>query len=266
MVVGLTAGLAMGLVLMAPIPHTLAAPGDLDTTFGADGTVTGPDLASAHAIAIQADGKIVAAGVGEKGFVLARYDPDGTLDTTFSGNGKVITPFLSGGTIYDVAIGSDGKVVTAGGAAGERGNAKFAIARYNPDGTPDTTFGGDGKVTTDLSKPTNHDAGFDAAYAIAPQADGKIVAAGVAAGGRFGLARFNPDGTLDTSFSGDGMSTTNSTPGGRGDRGRHPDRRQDRRSRKRERVRFRAGPVPRLMSDGIHQAGAWDRRRVDRAT
>jgi uncharacterized delta-60 repeat protein len=191
----------------------LAIPGDLDTSFGGDGKVStnftsGFDGASA--LAIQADGRIVAAGTsGGRKFALARYNTDGTLDTSFGGDGKVTTNFTSG---FDgasaLAIQADGRLVAAGTAAGR----KFALARYNTDGTLDTSFGGgDGKVST------NFTAGNDLANGVAIAPGGAIVAAGSAgvegADPRFALARYNSDGTLDTSFGGDGKVMTNFTAG-----------------------------------------------------
>jgi uncharacterized delta-60 repeat protein len=189
--------------------------GTLDTTFSGDGEVTtdftsGDDFA--WTMAIQADGKIVAAGgAGGKGerFALARYNTDGTLDTTFSGDGKVTTDFTSGYEYIDaIAIQpSDGKIVAVGSANYYGSHPKFALARYNTDGTLDTTFSGDGKVTTAFGSAQSW--GFATAI---QSTDGKIVAGGQA-GSRFALARYNTNGALDTSFGGDGMVTTNFTPG-----------------------------------------------------
>jgi uncharacterized delta-60 repeat protein len=182
--------------------------GSLDTAFDGDGKVT-TDFAGlsdeANAISIQGDGKIVAAGVariglnGPQDFALARYNTDGSLDTTFGGDGKVTTDFAGANDqAHAVAIQGDGKIVAAGLAGSD-----FALARYNTDGSLDTTFGGDGKVTTDFAGPT------DQAHAVAIQGDGKIVAAGFAGSDfDFALARYNTDGSLDTTFGGDGKVTT----------------------------------------------------------
>jgi uncharacterized delta-60 repeat protein len=194
----------------------LAAGGDLDQTFGGDGNVTtnftsGND--GAGDLAIQPDGKIVAAGrasgtAGFGRFALARYKPNGALDTTFGGDGKVATNFTVGSDWANgVLIQADGKIV----AAGTANVGRFALARYNPNGTLDATFSGDGKVTTNLTS------GVDIAAGVASQADGKIVAGGEAGfccewTGSF-LARYKTDGTLDTIFSGNGKVTTNFTAG-----------------------------------------------------
>src|SRR5262249_27696796 len=148
----------------------------------------------AWAVLIQSDGRIVAAGssnnINKYDFALARYNPDGTLDTSFNGSGKLTTAI---GTADDsaltVAIQSDGRIVAAGSS-----DDNFALARYNLDGMLDTSFNGTGTVTTLI--------GFanDIARAVAIQSDGRIVAAGSSNNGTkddFALVRYNPDGTLD---------------------------------------------------------------------
>jgi uncharacterized delta-60 repeat protein len=191
------------------------ADGTPDTTFSGNGrVVTGftPNHDEATGIAIQADGEIVAAGVSGLGdssdFALARYNPDGTLDTSFGGDGKVTTDFSHKPDVGSaLAIQHDGEIVVAGST--RKGVLSFALARYHTDGTLDTSFGGDGKVITDFTSSV------DEAHGIAFQADGKIVAEGLANGernGKFALARYNADGTLDTSFGGDGKVTTDLTP------------------------------------------------------
>ena len=183
--------LLLGLLALPPAAH---GAGELDPSFDGDGTVLTDfgALDVANGVAIQADGKIVAAGGSVSGsFALARYNPDGSLDPTFDGDGRVLTDF---GLDFDVASGiaiqADGKIVAAG-TSGEFDAANFALARYNPDGSLDPTFDGDGRVLTDFGA---RDEGFD----VAIQADGKIVAAGFSDAGanphNFALARYLPDG------------------------------------------------------------------------
>jgi uncharacterized delta-60 repeat protein len=187
-------------------PSALAAEaGDLDTSFDSDGRVV-TDLGAfdvANGVAIQPDGRIVAAGgrgtMSSSDFALARYNPDGSLDPSFAGDGTIETGFGGEPSAANaVAIQPDGKIVAAGET--DFGDGRFALARYNPDGSPDTDFAGDGRVLTDIG------GGDDGANAVAIQPDGKIVAAGNTAfgGGNFGLARYNPDGSLDTTFAGNG--------------------------------------------------------------
>jgi uncharacterized delta-60 repeat protein len=175
--------------------------GTLDTTFSGGQVATdfGQTQDRATGIALQPDGKIVAAGFAEsplhRGFALARYNSNGTLDATFSSDGRVTTDFGSTGGISvaylnGVALQPDGKVVGAGFTDPSPGERQFALARYRSDGTLDTTFGVDGRVTTDIG-----DGDTDIAWAILLQPDGKIVAAGQANtisddGGDFALVRY----------------------------------------------------------------------------
>jgi uncharacterized delta-60 repeat protein len=191
-----------------------ATPGDLDPTFDGDGKVT-TDFSSrdeAHAMAIQGDGKIVAVGftgpLDGTDFALARYKTDGSLDPTFDGDGKVTTDIDSrSDTALAVALQADGKIVAAGGAFTVSGTVDFALARYNPDGSLDPTFGVGGTVTTDVAVGLD-----DVALAVAIQADGKIVAAGDAVTlltpADFAVARYLPNGSLDPTFGAGGTVTT----------------------------------------------------------
>lgn len=173
--------------------------GSLDSSFDADGKVStdfgGSD--EGNSVAIQADGKIVVAGISDSELAVARYLPDGSLDSSFDADGRVTTTFPGGGFGYALAIQSDGKILVAGSSG-----VDFALARYLPDGSLDSSFDTDGKVTTDFGAS-------DRSKAVAIQADGKILVAGVTpAGWNFALARYNTDGSLDTSFDGDGKVTT----------------------------------------------------------
>ena len=189
-----------------------AAPGDLDLTFSGDGKQTtnlGFGASRAAAIVRQPDGKIVAVGSdrqhGDDDFALARYNTDGSLDTSFSGDGKKTTDF--GGDddqATGVALQGDGKIVVVGSAGGCCFTPiNFALARYNPNGSLDTSFSGDGKQTTDFG-------GDGGANGVALQADGKIVAVGTRAADAptSRSPATTPNGSLDTSFSGDGKQTT----------------------------------------------------------
>jgi uncharacterized delta-60 repeat protein len=185
--------------------------GSLDASFSGDGKETtdfgGDELATA--MALQGDGKIIVvgqAGADDRDFALARFNPNGTLDTSFSGDGKETTDLGGGSDLAQgVALQGDGKIVVAGFAGTTSPNGDnfgdFALARYNPDGSLDTTFSGDGKQTTDFGVA-------DFANGVAIQGDGKIVAVGDTDDDNFALARYNTDGSPDTSFSGDGKQTT----------------------------------------------------------
>ena len=114
-----------------------------------------------------------------KNFALARYNPNGSLDTTFSGDGKQTTDFGGVDGANAVALQGDGKIVAAGFAARDR--ADFALARYSPNGSLDTTFSGDGKQTTNVGV-VDSDGGSERGSGVALQGDGKIVAAGLGRG------------------------------------------------------------------------------------
>lgn len=205
------AALVAAAVLAAALP---AARGDLDPTFGSGGKVTtdfgGNEIG--WSVAVQPDGKAVVAGDRfdpgpSDDFVLARYTANGALDSSFDADGKVTTDFnnhFSGA--FAVALQADRKIVAVGYGFASTGPQDFALARYNPDGSLDQSFGAGGKVLTTF-QPNS----IDGAGAVALQSDGKIIA-----GGRtrstpttdFALARFMPNGALDASFDGDGLVVT----------------------------------------------------------
>jgi uncharacterized delta-60 repeat protein len=180
-----------------------------------DGT---PSFDLLTTLVLQPDDQIVAGGeVGGEifgdlhDFALARYNPDGSLDPTFGSSGKVTTDFKDNGfdLLYALVLQPDGKLVGGGRTTpvggSEGGNFDFALARYNPDGSLDPTFGNDGKVTTDFAMQD------DAVRALAIQPDGKILAAGRARvndSTDFALVRYNPDGSLDATFGTAGKVTT----------------------------------------------------------
>jgi uncharacterized delta-60 repeat protein len=148
------------------------------------------------AVAIQGDGKIIAAGDSFNGgnylwsIALARYNSNGSLDTTFGAGGKALTDF--GGGARAVAIQSDGKIVAAGYSYDSPYN--FLLVRYNSNGKLDAGFGSGGVVLTNMG---------GAATAVAIQSDNKIVAAGYFYNGigyDFAVARYNSNGTLDATF------------------------------------------------------------------
>lgn len=194
-----------------------AAAGDPDESFTGDGRARTDFFGSydeATDVIQQTDGKILAVGYVNTrttgvDFGLVRYNSDGSLDTSFGGDGKVNTDFGNSEFGLGVALQLDGKIVVCGIKVIEN-QSNFAVARYNMDGTLDPTFGGDGKVTTDFFGEDDTGASVDI------QADGKIVVAGKAdrtspsgMTSDFAVARYNTDGTLDQTFSGDGKVTTN---------------------------------------------------------
>src|SRR5215475_2223394 len=161
MVVGIVAMLLASVAWgaqQATVVGMAAAAGGLDPTFGSGGKVTTNFFGStdgASAIAVQTDGKIILAGVSfnpntTDDFALARYNPDGSLDTSFGTGGKVNTDFFGlGDEALAVAIQPDRKIIAAGRVTSLITFADFGIVRYNADGSLDTSFGVGGKVTTD---------------------------------------------------------------------------------------------------------------------
>ena len=184
--------------------------GTLDSSFGTGGIAT-TDLGGADDQALDAallpDNGIVAVGrtdalgVLKAAFGVVRYLPDGTLNPSFGSGGIVTTPVFGKGAVANaVAVQPDGKIVVAGFAIGASGiDSDFALARYNPDGTLDSTFGTGGIVTTDLGTQD------DDARALAIQPDGKIVVVGNTAD-KVALARFTVDGSLDPTFGSGGVT------------------------------------------------------------
>lgn len=189
-------------------PTNTPTPGGvLDSTFGNNGKVIsniGSRVGSsdvARAIAVQTDGKFVAGGYSydgaQKDFALIRYNTNGSLDSSFGSNGRLILSLSSGDDeIHGLAMQTDGKILV-GGSANINSNGEFAIVRFNSDGSLDTSFGASGKIIT----PVSNDRDYIQALAVQP--DGKIVAAGVG-GTAFVVVRYNSDGSLDAAFDGDG--------------------------------------------------------------
>lgn len=201
----------------------LNADGTLDTTFGTGGKVVtdfpvqnvtyNPERI--YAIAIQPDGKIIAVGgysqlVGSSAanvdFKIARYNSDGSLDTTFGTGGRATLDFFGGiDTATGVIISSDGKIVVGGTIYPQPANLQnytLGLARFNSNGSLDTTFGQNGKVVS---------SGFttDKIDRLLQQPDGKIIAAGymVFTQDSFLLYRYNSDGSADTTFGTNGRAT-----------------------------------------------------------
>lgn len=195
--------------------------GDLDPSFGTGGIAITQTASSdlIYDIALQPDGKIVAAGItgaaGDSDFAVARYNANGSLDSTFGSGGVAV---LSFGPLDDyaqaVAIQPDGRIVVAGFAnLGTPPEPKydFALLRLLPNGTLDPSFGSGGRVTTDVSGSNSDDA-----RAVVLQPDGKIVLAGEsysATSFDFALARYTPSGALDATFGVGGKVVTASGPG-----------------------------------------------------
>ncbi len=201
--------------VVAVVAIGASAAGDLNTVFGSGGTVTSAigtwPYASASALVLQPDGKLVAAGHGYAGerrgtFALVRYDETGQLDPGFGSDGTVTTRIGERALVSALVLQPDGKLVAAG-CGGTYANRKFGLARYDTSGSLDRGFGNGGIVTTAMG-------GFAGAQALLLQPDGKLVAAGYGStdrylrGTTFALARHDKAGRLDRSFGKGGVVAT----------------------------------------------------------
>ncbi|MBK8966458.1 MAG: hypothetical protein IPM36_07215 [Lewinellaceae bacterium] len=190
--------------------------GKLDTTFGDKGIVItdfGNADESANAIAVQPDGKIILAGytsnpLTSRDFALARYLPNGTLDSSFGNAGRVTTDSLSGvQTAFCLLLLPNGYIVVAG-SSGPAGSVGFFLAQYDTNGNLNPTFGTNGFVSKFYSDHDN-------IYSIALQADGKLVATGytelfgfMSYTLFFATIRLLPNGALDNTFGSNGLVKT----------------------------------------------------------
>jgi uncharacterized delta-60 repeat protein len=259
------AGLAIALFLIVPRPAH-AAPGDIDPTFGRHGVTVltfGREFAQGSAVAVDAQGRIIVAGTAGPSadaapeIAVARLTSEGTLDSSFSGDGTVTVPLpaksevggvaidpsgridvgaTTGGELFAVRLSSGGaldpgfsddgvaSLPTGGSASGGdlaldpngsivvgatgclAADCHFAVARFTPDGVPDTSFSGDGVVTTEFP-------GGAVLRSVAVAADGRIVAAG-SVGGDSALTRYLPNGDLDPAFGGQGRATVSAYTSG----------------------------------------------------
>jgi uncharacterized delta-60 repeat protein len=179
-------------------------PGSLDLTFNGTGVVTtsissGGDIG--RSVALQPDGKIVVAGESGPYLAVARYNSDGSLDTTFNNTGVLTTPIGSSSGGNSVALQPNGKIVVAGSSFNGVNTTKFVVVRYNNDGMLDPTFNGTGIVLTSIGGIS------DTGWSVALQPDGKIVVAGQS-NDDFAVARYETNGVLDTTFNSTGAVTT----------------------------------------------------------
>ncbi len=196
--------------------------GSLDTAFDGDGKLTtnfftvnsAGSSDAGYGLVLLADGKMLVGGYAYNGsngynFALAKYNANGSLDTGFDADGKLVTDIAGSAGAEDkgfsLSVDANGKILMAGYSS-VSGNSNFALVRYNANGSLDTSFDVDGKLTTDIS------GSLDEGHDIALQADGKILVSGFsyAASDRydFTLVRYNTDGSLDTGFDADGKITT----------------------------------------------------------
>lgn len=193
---------SLSLALLSLAAPAAAAPGDLDTSFGSSGVAYadfgGPaagvfDRAANVDLARQADGKlVVVGGAAGGGFAAARFNPDGSPDGGFGAGGRTTIP-IAGGAANSVVIQPDGKIVLAG-SSGTSPNLRMTLARLNPDGSVDSSFGSGGTSVADPSRDT-------LAYDVALLPDGKFVVVGTViqegCGACWTHARFSANGQFE---------------------------------------------------------------------
>ena len=202
-------GRSTGAILVNAQAAAASTPGSLDPTFGNGGKVL-TDLGVGAGVpsdaVLQPNGDIVVSG----GFGVARYLPTGKLDTTFGTGGLASTGFAGGESGTGVALQPDGKIIWVGSQGNPSfpagGTFSFAVARFNANGSLDTSFGTGGQASMEFFAPPMQGA-QEFAGAVLVQPDGKILVAGSARQGQIrfapiqgALARFNTNGSLDTSF------------------------------------------------------------------
>lgn len=196
--------------LLGAGPATAVGLGELDGSFGQDGrvaTALNHFGDQAYALAVQPDGRILAAGSSSNGanldFAVVRYTQDGSLDLSFNLDGTVTTMVgREDDEIAAIAVQDDGYIVAAGYSVSESGR-DFALVRYTPDGLPDHSFGLGGIVVTEYGSLD------DELTALAVDSEGRLVVAGYTSGtaGRAVIvARYLPGGNPDITFGDQGVS------------------------------------------------------------
>ncbi len=188
--------------------------GSLDNLFGSGGKVVtsiGISASEIFAVAIQSNGKIIAAGYSTQDFdigtdfTIVRYNSDGTLDNSFGTGGIVLTDInTSEDQIYSITIQADGKILAAGPTRDlTTGITSFGVVRYNSDGSLDNSFGSAGKVITSISNNR------DDAYKVLIASGNKIIVAGrsIPNGSptTVAIVKYNSDGSLDNTFGNAGI-------------------------------------------------------------
>jgi uncharacterized delta-60 repeat protein len=191
---------------MAPAAAQAATPGTLDTSFGTNGIASAGGGIRLFGAAAQSDGKVLVTGSAGGTLIVARFTSGGQLDSSFGGgvvHGPAISGALDAGSAgRSVAVQSDGKIVVVGKITSADGTATdgILVERFNSNGSLDGSFGSGGVAKTLTGQLAD-------GYGLAIQSDGKIIATGSAdaqgSGGltpRVAVARFNTNGTADTSF------------------------------------------------------------------
>ncbi|MBC8098836.1 MAG: hypothetical protein H7Y11_05300, partial [Armatimonadetes bacterium] len=203
------------ILILAIVIPILAAPGDLDGTFGTGGAVrfiVDGDIGYPYDMALSPSGQIVLAGyavepLNRRRIVVARLTSGGGIDGTFGGDGVVTTIIETGAapssTAYAVLVDAQGRVIIGGSSSNETTEQNLTLVRYQPDGTLDSSFGQNGIVLSALDV-----VGPNTVYGLALDANGRLLVTGNA-GAALLVARYLPNGTLDTTFNSSGVLLVN---------------------------------------------------------
>lgn len=186
----------------------------LDPAFGTNGIATtqiSSQRNTMNATAVQADGKVLVAGqVGGdsvKNMGVTRFNPDGTVETTFGTNGQLIINFPNAQSfVRKIAIQPDGKIILGGYTFNTSFSGDFVAVRLNPDGSYDSSFGNNGIAVLDNGQS-------EVSIAMTLLSDGRIILAGDV-NDRFAMAMLKSNGTIDTTFGNNGWVVTNFDEGG----------------------------------------------------
>jgi uncharacterized delta-60 repeat protein len=195
-----------------PVVVRLNADGSLDSTFGVGGKVHLTQLASGYAVAVAvtSDEKVIVSGAKGSGPYVLRLNADGSVDTTFGINGLSNIAGVNASYAYvkQVLLQPDGKILVTGDTGDGPGNSQYDwfVARFNTDGTQDSSFNGGTARTIDIASNCEH------AADLALDANGRIVIGGdTLCGSYYALARLNQNGSTDTSFGIGGVVLTKPT-------------------------------------------------------
>ncbi|MEO6390614.1 MAG: FG-GAP-like repeat-containing protein [Pyrinomonadaceae bacterium] len=226
LVAGQSAQVGFHMYFPSPMAIRYNSDGTLDTTFGTNGKVRAGGLMTVFGVLLQPDGKIIFAGGSDptwntspNDFALVRYNADGSLDQNFGTDGKVITNINStyGGKEYigKIFLLPGGKILAIGGSINSPGPGPtnpdapaIELARYNTDGSLDTSFGTGGVKSIPYGFPSQLASQQIQGAALLP--DGKFLVLGFEPGFVGGyLIRFNSDGTFDGTFGVNGVTENN---------------------------------------------------------
>ncbi len=210
---------ATAAAIVATAAVVLAAGGSIDTSFGTGGVATLSAGSFFNHAAVQTDGRMVAVGRGNPGWIVARFNVDGSLDTSFAAPAGYRALFTTSNNnmAQQVVIDSSGRACVCGSLVQSSGDADFAVVRLNLDGSLDSTFGTGGVVTTNLqtapgTKKNTYVLSVDTAGSLLVQSDGKIIVGGSTTLTApltvysVALVRYNTNGTLDSTFGTGGIA------------------------------------------------------------